>query len=604
MQIVHAFAHKSLKKEVKGSPKAILTNRSGSYFFWEDSPTTRYSGLHWYDVSARRMFKIIECIRLKGRSGTTQMIHNIHTLRKHAKENVETIFLPSASSSLIYTLDAPSEIELSLDIKESFDNREWGRHYQCWEERGCVVVEFVKRTNNREDQSHDQEEYHIYLAVCGHRSFAKSMEWVPREYESDKARSSPPFMRYVIRPGTMKGKKFIFSVSHSKDAAIKEALGMAKKHAQMVKKEERALQALMGQKDVARVLASKQINEATKMAFLCALASLDKLIVHNKKARFLFAGLPWFFQSWSRDSLVSLKAVWILHPSLAKETLINYLNDIRDDGRLPNVSGSAIGSADAIGWLFVRALGKKIDDKLLKRAVTKAAEGLLNRHTEDGLEVNASQETWMDTVFNDDGRKGKRIEIQALRLAVLRAAHVMTRNGKYRLKEQAMKEKVRKVFWNGKILADGENDWTPRPNQFIAAYAYPDLLSKKEWEACFENALSKLWLPWGGLSTIDASHPFFQKNHTGANNASYHRGDSWFWMNNLAALVMQRTNGQKFSKHIEKIIAASTQEILWQGAIGHHAEVSSASQLRSEGCQSQAWSDAMFVELVIEMAKR
>ena len=127
------------------------------------------------------------------------------------------------------------------------------------------------------------------------------------------------------------------------------------------------------------------------------------------------------------------------------------------------------------------------------------------------------------------------------------------------------------------------------------------MLSKAEWTICFKTSLSKLWLSWGGLSSIDKKHLLFCKEYSGEKNKSYHRGDSWFWINNLAALVMNRTNKKQFKKYIDKIIQASTKEILYSGAVGHHAEVSSASKLKSQGCPVQAWSAALFIELIDEI---
>ena len=105
-----------------------------------------------------------------------------------------------------------------------------------------------------------------------------------------------------------------------------------------------------------------------------------------------------------------------------------------------------------------------------------------------------------------------------------------------------MKKLVRDDFWNGEILADRLDDFTKRPNIYIAAYIYPELLTRDEWTTCFKNITPSLWLSWGGLSTIDKKHPLYTKTHTGEITQSYHRGDSWFWINNLAVLVMKRTN--------------------------------------------------------------
>ena len=66
-----------------------------------------------------------------------------------------------------------------------------------------------------------------------------------------------------------------------------------------------------------------------------------------------------------------------------------------------------------------------------------------------------------------------------------------------------MKEAVRSNFWDGEILVDRLGSLEARPNIFIAAYIYPELLSGPEWSDAFEHVLERIWLDWGGLSTVD-----------------------------------------------------------------------------------------------------
>ena len=112
--------------------------------------------------------------------------------------------------------------------------------------------------------------------------------------------------------------------------------------------------------------------------------------------------------------------------------------------------------------------------------------------------------------------------------------------------------------------------------------------------------MKNLWLEWGGLSTIDKKNNLFFDCHTGEDSRSYHRGDSWFWLNNLAAIQLKKINNKKFNRQIQKIISASTEDILWKGCIGCASELSSAKELSSQGCFSQAWSNAMYMELIDE----
>jgi glycogen debranching enzyme len=71
-------------------------------------------------------------------------------------------------------------------------------------------------------------------------------------------------------------------------------------------------------------------------------------------------------------------------------------------------------------------------------------------------------------------------------------------------------------------------------------------------------------------------------------------------LNNLAALVLYKVNRKKFEKYVEKILKSSARDILWLGAIGHHSEISSAEKQEARGCVAQAWSAALYIELINE----
>jgi glycogen debranching enzyme len=96
----------------------------------------------------------------------------------------------------------------------------------------------------------------------------------------------------------------------------------------------------------------------------------------------------------------------------------------------------------------------------------------------------------------------------------------------------------------------------------------------------------------------------YKSIHTGEDNRSYHRGDSWFWVNNIAAICMHRLDKERFKNHYQSIINASTNDILWKGAAGASSEISSASSQDSNGCLVQAWSLATYIELIQEIYKR
>jgi glycogen debranching enzyme len=244
---------------------------------------------------------------------------------------------------------------------------------------------------------------------------------------------------------------------------------------------------------------------------------------------------------------------------------------------------------------------------LIKRALEKALHGLMQYHMVNDLVFCNEQESWMDT--KPAHRRGACIEVQALFLAMMSLHNhlsSLTRSKQlFKTVEKEFREKVRKEFFNNSILADsiteeGRVD-AIRPNTFLAYYIYPDLLTRKEWKTAFDNALRALWLDWGGLTTVNYTSPLFRSEYTGTDDASYHNGDAWYYLNNYAALAMHRLDKEYYSKQISRIAHASKEEMLFSGFIGCCSEVSSAKSMRSEGCLSQAWSAASLIELLHEL---
>jgi glycogen debranching enzyme len=64
---------------------------------------------------------------------------------------------------------------------------------------------------------------------------------------------------------------------------------------------------------------------------------------------------------------------------------------------------------------------------------------------------------------------------------------------------------------------------------------------------------------------------------------------------------MHRIDKKRFKKYIDKILKASIKEMLYSGVTGYSAEISSAAEMTSKGCRCQAWSSAMFIELIDEL---
>ncbi|MFT4311461.1 MAG: amylo-alpha-1,6-glucosidase, partial [Candidatus Woesearchaeota archaeon] len=146
-------------------------------------------------------------------------------------------------------------------------------------------------------------------------------------------------------------------------------------------------------------------------------------------------------------------------------------------------------------------------------------------------------------------------------------------------------------------------DFSVRPNVFLAYYFNKDILSKAEWERSFDKVIDVCYLSWGGFSSVSKNDSRFKSFHTGMSNESYHNGDSWFFVNNIAAICMFDLNKEKYSKYVNRIFEASLFERDNFGFLGVCAEISNADSLSSKGCFCQAWSEATLFELSLVLGK-
>jgi len=578
MKLKHNFSSLSAEKEVSPGD-FILTNRLGSFYY--SALETRYGG--WFIFDGGEMFKILEAF-----PGNFDLIENNFFEVNRKGRVLEEFYFPLAENSLVYGSSAA--IDLILDVRRPFDNRVWGREYSISVEDGRIVIEFAKKTDKREDKTSDKEEFKMFLAVSGEGE--KVSGWIEKKYALDEKRKAFPAKRHVYHAVRLKPGKYVLTASRDKENVLAKNKQISKQWKFLREKQEGYYQTF----------------DDENIIKLAVRTALDKLVNHfNGKS--VWAGLPWFFQEWNRDEAVSCKALMLEGEfELVKNLLMKHLNFILDDGRLPNYHQKSkteyLESADGVGWVFLR-LGElidfgKLDDKNLKLVKSKlmdVIEKLMTYQTKDKLAVNGKLETWMDTI----DRSGACIEIQALRLRIYSLAFKLTKDRKYKVLENDLREKVRSEFWDEEMLVDRLGDLSSRPNVFLACYIYPELLTKEEWSQVFEYILERNWLEWGGLSTVGVKDPKFVGEYSGEDNKSYHNGDSWFWINNIAAMAMFRMNKEKFRDYIDKILEASKQELLWSGCLGGCAELSSAKELRSEGCVLQAWSCATLIELMEEL---
>jgi len=581
--LIHKLRKDKVEKEIDDA-HFLLTNKKGGYLYFSNQPVSKYQGVFFNN--SFRMFKTIENIELP--IPITKVVNNFYSVVRERGNVSEEFFMPHNLDSFVYSVSKYNDfVTVNLDCRESYEGESLGRIYNIYPEQGKIVVEYSKGNS-----------YRFFLVVGGFVGFQNVKHWNQIFYPLDQKRNSESH-RYVFSAFKLKGSCFVFSFSTDKYKAMKECSYVLNNYAKLKKKQERSL-----------IYKTPIKSKELRMAYNASLNSLNSLLVNVDGKFGLFAGLPWFFQFWTRDEMISLKA--LARITNVKPILDRTFSNILPDGSLPNrFPPSSLECADGVGWFY-----KRFNKNTKVKDVVQSA---VKYHTKDSFAVNNSLDTWMDTVE----RPGARVELQALRLFLYRLLgnvkvekelprhniepDVYIKEVKKEVSgkelEKELRDKVKGKFWNHIVLFDGLNDPTIRPNVFIAAYIYPDLLSKKEWVFCFRNIIPRLWNDWGGLSTVDKYDPRYVDSYSGENNISYHNGDSWFWINNMAALLMNRFDRSKFKPYIEKILEASVNEILYSGMVGHHAELSSSKKLDSGGCFAQAWSAALFVELVDELKR-
>ena len=594
MQCIHRIGAYAVQKEIEKNPQALLTNTKGSFFYWQESRASRYHG--FFVRENNTMLKTLAGLKLGVQLGVKRITNRFSSFEVERQGGVrELFFLDPASDSLVWQANEVITLSVIVDGKEIFDNSDMGRFYEVAAEEGCVVVEFVKRDDGALGRR-------FFLAIAGVGGSRVKKEWIQERYERDCARNDSPFERYVFYVADLQGKKFVFSIAQEKDVAIAAAKRVYD-DAEKIKKSLDAEAEWFAHKHGQSIG-----DEEIRMAYLAAKYSLHHMEVKDewKNSEGLYAGIPWFAQFWLRDFAISSGQ---LAPNVAHAIYARYLDRWVMTGTLDG--GDAPGVlrhyADTEG-LFFRCAARLMHINVLQgEELRKTKELLISFLTNelpvrmrDGLVANALKETWMDTEYQGSGRAGARIEIQALTLSMFRFAGQLTGDTAYFLKEAELLRAVRAAFWDGNALADGVGDTTQRPNIFLAYCFYPDLLLKHEWEKAFASALDVLWLPWGGIASIPKTHPFFCGVDRGCDdpNRSYHHGDAWFFISNYAALSLYKINAEKFKPYIDGLLAASTHDILWEGALGHHSEVSSADQYIPRGCLAQSWSAASYCDVI------
>lgn len=292
-----------------------------------------------------------------------------------------------------------------------------------------------------------------------------------------------------------------------------------------------------------------QTKEAVDLSSACKAAS--DLLNDSYKQGKIFSSLP---KQGSPLSELEALSVLALSPRARKEIIWKYLHS----GEIFSIATSGI-----LAWVAINVLDEYSDSEKvsLEKYFSVCEEYFDKRITPDGLLPTDGGGSWLPHAY----REGFLIEAQAFYAKVLDILFLLTDDDMYEFKKKRLIRAVRDKL-DGAYILDREGSLEVRPNNFIAAFFAPELFKRDDWQKTFDVSLkdSELWQGWGGLVTL------------GQLDASYKpevSGGSWFFVNNVAAVVLYRLDREKYSEKIQKILETSAENVSWQEHSGRPCEV-------------------------------
>ena len=529
------------------------------------------------------------------------------------------IFYLGPSGGMVYEIfnfEGSLLIDLDMKLRDDFDTL--GREYEIDNENGIIFVEYTKKDQNNEIK------YKQYLGVKAvNFSYEILGQWVEKFYSYSKIRNSL-YNWYVYRflkVNVNEKKRIIFGAGFSKEEVIKQ-IELLDVHQDELMGFQRQFYEELSSEDIFEKPLTQDVSVSYKLSKSAMYHFMNMELNNSEHPAGAFAGYPWFSDVWARDELVSLRSfINMKEEKIVRQRLDHYLNQIDKETGGINILQNRISnkSCDATFWLAKRLedfffylaekgrlseLYNEDEIKEIYHKLTGAFAKIIKTnwdYDEELLKVKYA-DSWMDTV---EWKFPLEVQVQFMEFVSFLAflSDLVGERGetdKYLDFEEGMREKIRVTYLkNWRLYNDvGLIEEVHNSNVFLAYYIYPDLFKREEWERIVDNALKVMRTSWGGISSVSKKASCFKENYTGETNESYHRGDSWYWINNLCAIVLNDLNEKKYRRDISKILLSSTSDILKKGTIGYGSEVSSASEQRAEGCLAQMWSSATYIEMV------
>ncbi len=565
MKIIHKHVSPAIAKVSKKDDKAFcLINKRKDFMIFYEKPQSRYDG--FFVKTSQGYIKILAKIKINNPEPEEQIIDSVNSevVRVYGDFS-EKFTLSENKPSFSYELSSKQNVSIFLDIRKIFSSPEFGRNYEIIAEINNGLV--IKYTDNEITSG-------IFVAIHTSGKLVKKQTWEQCYYPRDEKRGQTPSTLYEFNLGDVNAKNILFAYGETEKEALKNLENIVKPRIFIFNKK-------------TKVNNNPDLETLYKAGGVACRKSMQDLTTENG----VLAGLPWFTDHWSRDELLSIP---VLEKPVIRKIIKKYIEADWPAGKIPVVIGHKELTSDSLGilcWAILITSIKlsKDENEKLKNKLLAAISELEKTENELGFIYSAPNESWMDSI----AREGFLVETQAHYTNILQLAYKLTLDKKYKTKREDLIRNIREHYLlsrNLKVDRLGENE--ARPNILLAAFFAPELQTKSEWEITIDSHLPFLWLKWGGLSTISIKSPEFKKS---LSNDAYHNGDSWFFINNITAIVLNDIDSKKYKYFIDELIFASTEEILWHNFIGRPGEVSLANKLDSWGCGIQAFSASTYL---------
>jgi glycogen debranching enzyme len=656
------YEFNSLNREENKKLNGVLSNPKGDFFTipaYEN--VSKFQGFNICDPKTFKLFKIIESIKPKGfnvekistdginvkRFFKSQIVSSMripvmdnhtHTdqtfgergdleydeegvlsenVPDHHKQVPEEKIYLGPTGGFIYEIDNfDGSVDIDLDMREFHDFDKWGRNYETYVKGGVFFVKYSKG-----------EDYNLYLGIKAvNFSYDLIKEWIKKEYSYSKQRGSLwEWYIYRLMEFHVDGnKKLIFGAGFSESEVVEQIVLLEEHQKELEKFDEDFIKAVTKDVDF-----EKPISQDTQLAYNLSNLAMYKFLNQNFEGGGVYAGFPWFIQVWSRDDLICLRSLINRgEMQIVKRRIMYYLQNMDESvGKLKRLMTQK-DSEVSVDAMFL--LAKRVEDliffleeheflnlsdilsegelEFIYEKLNKAFNVFIKEdwdHDEELLKVKYA-DSWMDTIPVNlplDIQVGL-LEYVSVLAVLAGTLHKKDEVDKFLDFENVFRLKIRNTYFRNGVLYNEPYEDKHNCNVFLAYYLYPDLFFRNEWEQIFDKAVMELQTDWGGMASLSIKHPEFVEEYSGENNRSYHNGDSWFWINNIAAIALNDINEKKYRGTVNGILLSSTKDILKMGSIGFASEISSFKVQKSEGCFAQAWSSATYIEMIDKLFEK